>query len=207
LRRTNTTPTPLDPFIPDPDVRERFQTTVRAPADVVMAAAAEIDMQSIFAVRAILRLRELLLRAPRPPARTSQGLLAETRALGWGLLAERPGRLVVCGAACRPWLASPEFVAIPPEEFAAFAQPDQVKIAWTLEVEPLGPARSRLVQETRVAATDAAARARFRRYWRWARFGIVAIRLFLLPAVRKEAERRWSGGSPGDGRRGANGHE
>jgi hypothetical protein len=40
-------------------------------------------------------------------------------------------------------------------------------------------------------ATDAPARARFRRYWRWARFGIVAIRLLLLPAVRREAERRW----------------
>jgi hypothetical protein len=29
------------------------------------------------------------------------------------------------------------------------------------------------------------------RYWRWARFGIIAIRLFMLPAVRREAERRW----------------
>jgi hypothetical protein len=40
-------------------------------------------------------------------------------------------------------------------------------------------------------ATDAPARARFRRYWRWARFGIVSIRLLLLPAVRRAAERQW----------------
>jgi hypothetical protein len=30
------------------------------------------------------------------------------------------------------------------------------------------------------------------RYWRWARFGIIAIRLLLLPAIRREAERRWA---------------
>jgi hypothetical protein len=41
-------------------------------------------------------------------------------------------------------------------------------------------------------ATDAEARRRFRRYWRWARFGIVAIRLLILPAIRREAERRWT---------------
>jgi hypothetical protein len=35
------------------------------------------------------------------------------------------------------------------------------------------------------------ARCRFRRYRRRARFGIVAIRIVLLPAVRREAERRW----------------
>jgi hypothetical protein len=40
-------------------------------------------------------------------------------------------------------------------------------------------------------ATDEPARTRFRRYWRWARFGIVAIRLLLLPAVRDAAVRTW----------------
>jgi hypothetical protein len=42
-------------------------------------------------------------------------------------------------------------------------------------------------------ATDAPSRRRFMRYWRWARFGIVAIRLFMLPAVRREAELQWAG--------------
>ena len=50
---------------------------------------------------------------------------------------------------------------------------------------------STLATETRAVATDAEARARFRRYWRWARFGIVAIRWFMLPAIRREAERAW----------------
>jgi hypothetical protein len=126
--------------------------------------------------------------APRPP----QGLLEETRKLGWGLLAEEPGRLVICGARCQPWLADVKFVAIPPEDFARYAEPGVVKIAWSLEANETAPNVTRLAQETRAVATDAVARAKFLRYWRWARFGIVTIRLLMLPAVRREAERRWA---------------
>lgn len=187
-------PSPLDRLIPQPDVRERFETTVEAPAAVVLAAAAGLDLQSLPLVRAIFRLRELLMGAS-PAARARQGLLADMQSLGWGVLHEEADRCVVCGATCRPWLADVTFTPIPPAQFASFAQPGQVKIAWTLEAVPLGPTTTRFAQETRAVATDAQARLRFRRYWRWARFGIVAIRLLLLPAVRRDAQRRWAGGA------------
>ena len=183
---------PLDAFIPRPDVRERFEKRIEAPAALVMEAATDLDLQSLPLVRAIFWLREKVMRVPPQPARRRQGLLAETRELGWGTLVEEPGRLIVCGAACQPWRAEVEFTPIPARRFAAYPEPNQVKIAWTLEAEALGPALTRFVHETRVVATDAEARARFGRYWRWARFGIVAIRLLLLPAVRRSAERRWA---------------
>jgi hypothetical protein len=181
----------LDPFIPRPDVREHFHTIVHAPAAVVMDAAVDFDLQSIPLVRAIIRMRAMFMRASPSAPRKPQGILAETRSLGWGLLDERPGRVVVCGAACRPWLGNVVFTPIPSGEFAAYAQPDQVKIAWSLEAESLGPVTTRFSHETRAVATDFAAQAKFRRYWRWARFGIVAIRMLLMPAVKREAERRW----------------
>lgn len=164
-----------------------------------MDEALNFDMQSPPLVRLVFRLRERLMGASATGRREPQGLLAETRSLGWGLLAEEPGRLLICGAACRPWLADVTFAPIAPERFADFAEPEQVKIAWTLEAEPLAPALTRLAQETRVVATDAAARDRFLRYWRWARFGIVGIRLLLLPAVRRAAERRWAAQAAGRG--------
>jgi hypothetical protein len=68
---------------------------------------------------------------------------------------------------------------------------------WTLEAQPLGPAVTRLLTETRVQATDEAARTKFLRYWRFARFGIVAIRLLGLPAMRRAAERRFAAGHHG----------
>ena len=185
-------PALLDRFIPRPDVRERFETSIRAPAALVMQVATDFDMQSLPAVKAIFRLREALLGAKSQSPRQAQGILEETTRLGWGVLAEQPGRAVVCGATCQPWLADVRFSAIEPQEFAAHAEPDQVKIAWTLEAEEVAPGVTRFAQETRAVATDAGARAKFRRYWRWARFGIIAIRLLLLPAVRREAERRWA---------------
>jgi hypothetical protein len=62
---------------------------------------------------------------------------------------------------------------------------------WTLESEPLGPERARLATETRAEPTDLASRRKFRRYWRKAGMGIVLIRWLGLPAMRREAERRW----------------
>jgi len=85
------------------------------------------------------------------------------------------------------WCSSP----VAPEQFAAYAEPDQVKIAWTLEAEALGPALTRFATETRVVATDDHARTKFRRYWRIFGIGIVMIRRLLLPALRRQAERQW----------------
>ena len=183
---------PLDRFIPEPDIHERFETTVRAPAAVVLDAAVGFDMQSLASVRTIIRLRERFMRSAPHAPRLPQGLLEETQKLGWGLLAEERDRLVVCGARCQPWLADVKFVAIPPEDFVRYAEPGVVKIAWSLEAVETAPNVTRFAQETRAVATDAVARAKFLRYWRWARFGIVAIRLLMLPAVRREAERRWA---------------
>jgi hypothetical protein len=185
-------PVPLERFIPNHDVRERFETTIRAPAELVMEVAAQWDMQSLPAVKLIFWLRERLTRAARSAPRRPQGILEETKSLGWGVLAELPGRLVVCGATCQPWLANVEFSALDPEDFSTYAQPDQVKIAWTLEAAEIGHGMTRFGQETRAVATDEQARIKFRHYWRWARFGIIAIRLLMLPAVRRAAERRWA---------------
>lgn len=188
----NTDSNLLDRFIPRPDVRERFEITIRAPANLVMQTATQFDMQSVPVVKAIFWLRERLMGAGRSAPRKPQGILEETQSLGWGLLAQLPGRLVVCGAASQPWMADVKFSAIAPAEFATYAEPDRVKIAWTLEAEEIGTATTRFAQETRAVATDASAQIKFRRYWRWARFGIIAIRLLMLPAVRRAAERRWA---------------
>jgi len=182
----------LERFVPHPDVRERFETTIRAPAALALQVAADFDMQSVGAVRVVFGLRDALLGTTTQSPRVPKGILQETRDLGWGVLAEQPGRFVVCGATCQPWLADVRFKALDVAAFADYAEPDQVKIAWTLEAEEVGQNLTRFAQETRAVATDAAARRKFLRYWRWARFGIIAIRLLLLPAVRRAAERRWA---------------
>ena len=180
----------IERFIPQADIRERHEALIRAPADIVFDVAWNADMQAHPLVKGIFWLRGRLLRAGPDPQRVVKGLVQETTALGWGELALRPGRELVMGAVTQPWVPSPVFTAIPPERFADFAEPDLVKIVWTLEVEPLDPMLSRFRTETRVLATDQAAREKFQRYWRLFGVGIVLIRELLVPAVRREAERR-----------------
>ena len=178
----------IERFMPHADITECHEVLVRAPAALVFDVARNLDMQSIPLVRAIFWLRAKLLRATEPPARR-RGLVAETTALGWAILAERPGREVVVGSATQPWKGDVVFRPVEPDRFVAFAEPEMVKIVWTLEAEPLGPALTRFRTETRVLATDEAARTQFRRYWRWAGWGVVLIRKLLLWALRGEAKR------------------
>jgi hypothetical protein len=182
----------IDRFVPLPDVRELHESLVRAPAGEVFTVAEQFDLWSLPAAHDIFRLRELLLRrAGAAQPRRSNGLVAEAQALGWGILARTSGREVVLGAVARPWMAGAACTAMPPGEFERFSHPDLVKIAWTLEVDPEGPALTRLRTETRVVATDESARRKFRRYWRRYGVGIVAFRWLGVSAMRQEAERRY----------------
>lgn len=183
----------LDRYITQPDAGGRHEITIHAPANVVLEVARGFDMESIALVRAIIRLRAWVLGARASPARRRGGLVAETLAMGWGRLAEVPDRYYIAGAACQPWQGDVVFTPIPPDRFATYADPDRVKIAWTLEAEPLDRDHTRFATETRAVATEADARVKFRRYWRTFGIGAVAIRWLILPALRREAERRWGG--------------
>ena len=135
----------LDRFMPYADESKRHEITIRAPAGLVLEVARHVDMQSIWIVRVLFWLRAKLLGARMPAAaRRPTGLVAGMLALGWGCLADEPGHVFVAGAACQPWQADVVFSPIPPEQFAAYAEPDQVKIAWTLEAEALGVRRPHL---------------------------------------------------------------
>ncbi len=180
----------LDCFIPAYEVAERHHVHVAAPAAITLAAAKDQDLLHSLPVRTIVRIREMALGAApdrRPRART---LLAETLAMGWGVLAEVPDREVVVGAVTKPWEPNVVFRALPPEQFASFNEPGFVKIAWTLRADPVDAGSSVFRTETRVMTTDPVARAKFRRYWSFVSPGVVLIRRVSLLPLKREAERR-----------------
>jgi hypothetical protein len=185
----------LEQFIPRPDVQDRHEVTIRAPAGMVLELARNFDLQSIFMIRAIFWLRARMLGAKRERQPRRSGLVADMLLMGWLRLAEEPNHFFVAGAACQPWQADVIFSPIPPEQFAAFTEPDRVKIAWTLEADALEPALTRFATETRAVATDDQARKKFRRYWRAFGMGALLIRRLLLPALRRQAEQRWKAAS------------
>jgi len=183
----------LDRFIPDPDLQIRHKITVRAPAAFVLETAQTFDLRAARLVRAIFWLRGAILGAKAPAPDWSSGFVPVMLRMGWGVLTHEADRWFVAGTVCQPWLADVVMKPISPEQFAEYSEPNQVKIIWTLEADPLGEARCRFATETRALATDAEGQAKFRRYWRRFGLGMAMVRWLLLPAIRREAERRWQG--------------
>ena len=180
----------LDRFMPEYHVVERHHINVAAPADVTFAALTEMDLEDSRVIRAIFKGRELLLGADAGRRPHARGLVAMTQELGWGALADVPGREIVMGAVTQPWKPNVVFRSLPPAGFVAFNEANYVKIVWTLRADAVSDDTSVARTETRVVATDAEAWKKFR--WYWARFspGILLIRELSLSLVKKEAERR-----------------
>lgn len=181
----------LDRFIPEYEAGDRHEIRVAAPAELAYEALKETDLESIPLVHAIFAARAAILGAGADAGALPRGLLASTLAMGWGVLAEVPGREIVVGAVTKPWEADVVFHAVAPERFRDFDEPGWVKIAWTLEAVPVGAAESIARTRVRVRTTDAEARARFRRYWAVFSPGIHLIRRLSLPVVKTAAERRF----------------
>jgi hypothetical protein len=180
----------LDRFIPRPEVTERHRIEIDAPADLVLATAKDMHLLESPIVRAIFKMRELALGGKADDRQHPQELVAQVQSIGWVVLSEKAGREIVFGAVTQPWLAAPVFRSIPPDQFAAFAEPGFVKIAWTLRADPIDDQRSVFQTETRVTTTDAAARDHFRNYWSFVAPGVELIRMAMLRPLKKAAEYR-----------------
>jgi hypothetical protein len=197
----------LDLYMPEYEVAERHHMRVAAPAETTFAATCEMKMSQPGIARALFKTRELVLNfaaaiANREFATCSASnqqeqtttefkeFVSAMKAVGWGVLAEIPGREIVLGAVTQPWVAKPTFRAVRPEEFAAFQEPGYVKIVFTLRADSINASESIARTETRAATTDPVARAKFRRYWALVSPGVILIRHSLLRSVKTEAERR-----------------
>lgn len=191
LRRARGGPQRLDEFLPAFQFNEVHSTLVQAPPERVYAAVQKVTASEI-------RLFRLLtwLRAPRLPGRKSaesilnapaeRPILQVATSSGFMLLAEEPPRELVVGT----------LVVVPrerariatPADFAALALPGYAKAAMSFRLEEVSAGTTRLTTETRVFATDAAARRRFATYWRFIYPGSALIRVMWLAAIKARAE-------------------
>lgn len=180
----------LDAVMPDYEVVERHHVRIAAPVEDTFAAATALDLQRSAIVRAIIKTREFVMRSHAPGDARPGSFLTQMQAIGWGVLADTPGREIVMGAVTQPWLADVVFHPLPPAEFVAFREPGYVKIAWTLRADPVTATESIFRTETRAVATDPIARAKFRRYWSFVSPGVILIRWMTLGPLKADAERR-----------------
>ena len=80
----------LDVFMPSYDVVERHSIGVEASPETTLAAATEMDVNKQFAIRAIFKGRELLLRSNPDHTVHPDRLLAAMQSFGWGVLPNCP---------------------------------------------------------------------------------------------------------------------
>jgi mannose-6-phosphate isomerase-like protein (cupin superfamily) len=170
--------------------RERHRRLVRdAGPDAVMRALHGLRSGDLPLTGALMGLRALptaLRRGRRAPAATGPALLDAMLAMGFVALA-RADDEVVLGAVGHFWRLGEGLVPIADRhEFAAFHRPGYARAAMGFRVRA-DEQGTWLETETRIAATDQAARRAFARYWALVRAGSGIIRREMLAAAARAA--------------------
>ena len=175
----------LDGILPEHDVSKRYAISIDAPAARVYEELLRYRPGSSFVTRLLMTLRGYGPRMRVEPAVAGSRLLSDTlERFGFTLLTEEPGEEIAFGLAGKFWRLDGGLVRLPAPEFASFAEPGYVKVAWNLRVTPSGP-HSELSTETRVQCFGEEARRKFLRYWRVVEPFSGLIRKSLLRAVRR----------------------
>lgn len=184
----------IDKYMPSFDVRHYAEVRVDAEPGHVYTVLRALDLEKSWIIRMLFSIRTLpariLGKEPAPERSSMQRSFLESAIkMGWVILEEVAGQELVAGAVTKPWLANVIFRGLPPVEFVGFDEPGYTKIAWNIAVRKYDGGGAVASTETRVLATDAESRRRFRRYWFVFSPGIHLIRRVALAQVRRELMR------------------
>ena len=184
-------PSLINEYLPEYDVVERHETTIRAPRGAVYAAVRQMDMtrspviRSLFALRSVPAL--LSRRSGQKRERlglTLDGLLDN----GFVLLGEKPGEELLLGLVGRFWTPSGGLVRVDADGFRAFQRPGYARAAWNFSLSEVSDGNTLLATETRVQCTDSTSRRRFGLYWTVIGPFSGLIRREILRSIKREAE-------------------
>jgi hypothetical protein len=163
--------TALDRILPAPHRVERDSIDLALTPSRAWELLRHDDLgRHSFLIRALFGLRTLPSRlVGNQPAEVSLSLdaLASSPAHpGFQVLAETAPSEIVVGAIGKFWHLDIPFVHVADAEaFTAFSAPGFARVAWAIQISPLGRDDSRVELEVRIDATDAAAWKKLRRYF------------------------------------------
>lgn len=177
----------LDEVVPAYEFGEHHEIRIAAPRERVYAAVRAVTAREIRGFRVLTWLRSPHFPGQGPesilnPA-ADQPILEVALRSGFVLLREEPGQEIVFGAVvcCGPRGAPTAADFVAPTGSRTLA-------VMNFHLSDGGHGITRLVTETRVHTTDAAARRRFAVYWRLIYPGSAFIRHMWLAAVGRKAE-------------------
>lgn len=179
----------LDRLIPEPEVCEVDRIRVNGSADAIWAKLRHGPLAQAWPVRALFAMRSVLMRGRgASPSIRIDDMRSSPDKPGFQVLGEAPPAEFAVGAIGQVWRLAIPFVHVTDAQaFSAFDVPGYVKVAWAIRIAPVRGANAcDVAVEVRVAATDAASRRKFRRYFRvigpFSRY----IRRTLLQALARE---------------------
>lgn len=164
----------VDRYMPEWHFREHHWVAVTAPPEEVLAAAREMTWREAPVARFLLAFTKNRLRP--------EGRVLDDFAMGGETVLALSDRELVYGGIGSP--AGPVTPGRPMAEvFRDYAEPGCTKVVFTLRC-----AGGVLSTETRILATDDAAKRSFGRYWKVIRIPSGMIRIALLAAVKKRVD-------------------
>lgn len=176
----------LDRVLPTPLRVERDFVELDAPPERVWERVRHADLSTSPLVKALFSARTIADEGAAP--RLSLDALESTPVRpGFQLLIDDPPRELVVGAIGKVWQLDIPFVHVDDAvAFAAFDEPGFVRVAWAIQLSPLGERGTRLDLEVRVDATDEASWKKFRAYFLVVGPGSRFIRWLTLRALAQE---------------------
>jgi hypothetical protein len=183
----------IDRYLPQYDVTERHRLRIRAPVNRVWESLRTCHLAESWATRLLFAIRRLGRLGSGGQAAIRQSVTLESALRGgFLLLADEPPRELVLGLVGRFWRfwQADLVTGIDADGYIRFARPGYAKAAMNFSLTPLAGRETLLETETRTLCTDTAARRRFLPYWFVIRPFSGLIRMQMLGAVRRHAERR-----------------
>jgi len=183
--------TRLDEFAPVYQFNEFHSIRISASKEQAYKAIKSVTAEEILFFRTLVWLRRFGRPGPESilnPSKDMPILDIATRT-SFILLADEPNHEIVVGTlvgAPSGWRPNPTRQPTP-EDFKAVKAPGFALATMNFLIADDGPGECTVTTETRVYATDAAARRRFAAYWRVIYPGSALIRRMWLRAIRKRA--------------------
>jgi hypothetical protein len=184
----------IDDLMPDYHFSERHEVHVQASPEHVYAAIQHVRPGEIRLFLLLTGIRSLrparIFGGGVPPLESQPPMMTISPRGGFQVLKEEPGREIVLGVCGQFWRVRGQGRCPginSPDGLLAFNGPGYAKATINFRVVPEGDG-CRVTTETRILATDDAARRRFAAYWRLIYPGSALIRRGWLEAIKRRAE-------------------
>jgi hypothetical protein len=183
--------TALDRLVPGPHLLEIDRIDLAAPAARVWERVRHGQLAQSLPIRALFAIRSIASGPHTSLAASSTFRIDDLKSTrehpGFEILVDEPPCEMAVAAIGKVWRLDIPFVHVAnADEYAAFAQPGFIKVAWSIRVLPRGERQSHIELELRVEATDVRSWRKFRRYFHLIGPFSRAIRRSLLRALVRD---------------------